>query len=103
MGLATDTSTPTNTLTPTFTPTAVTSLTLAAGGHGGEANLILPNLAGDERFLGMSGHSLLLIGKRNFHFEQSRFDRVVDTLQIIRGSHHEDITAGFLDAVGLSQ
>jgi K(+)-stimulated pyrophosphate-energized sodium pump len=40
----------------------LTSLTLAAGGHGGEANLILPNLAGDERFLGMSGHSLLLIG-----------------------------------------
>ena len=40
----------------------LTSLTLAAGGHGGEANLILPNLAGDERFLGMSGHTLLLIG-----------------------------------------
>ncbi len=40
----------------------LTSLTLAAEGHGGEANLILPNLSGPERFLGMSGHNLLLIG-----------------------------------------
>ena len=40
----------------------VSSLTLAAGGHGGEANLILPNLDGAERFLGMTGHNLLFIG-----------------------------------------
>ncbi len=40
----------------------LSSLTLAAGGHGGEANLILPALDGPERFLGMSGHNLLFIG-----------------------------------------
>src|SRR5574338_525312 len=40
----------------------LSSLTLAAGGHGGEANLILPKLDGAERFLGMSCHNLLLIG-----------------------------------------
>jgi K(+)-stimulated pyrophosphate-energized sodium pump len=40
----------------------LSSITLAAGGHGGEANLVLPNLDGAERFLGMSGHNLLLVG-----------------------------------------
>jgi K(+)-stimulated pyrophosphate-energized sodium pump len=40
----------------------LSSLTLAAGGHGGEANLILPKLDGAERFLGMTGQGLLLIG-----------------------------------------
>jgi len=39
----------------------LTSLALAAKGHGGEANLILPDLA-SETFLGMSGWSLLAIG-----------------------------------------
>jgi K(+)-stimulated pyrophosphate-energized sodium pump len=42
-----------------------TSLALTAGaghsGHGGEANLVLPDLA-SERFLGMTGHNLLLAG-----------------------------------------
>jgi len=38
------------------------SLVLAAGGHGGgEANLILPDLS-SETFLGVTGHSLLLVG-----------------------------------------
>ena len=37
------------------------SLVLAAGGHGGEASLVLPDLA-SETFLGMSGHTLLLAG-----------------------------------------
>jgi K(+)-stimulated pyrophosphate-energized sodium pump len=38
------------------------SLVLAAGAHGGgEANLILPDLA-SETFLGVSGHTLLLGG-----------------------------------------
>jgi K(+)-stimulated pyrophosphate-energized sodium pump len=39
----------------------MTSLALAAKGHGGEANLILPDLA-SETFLGMTGWSLLAIG-----------------------------------------
>jgi K(+)-stimulated pyrophosphate-energized sodium pump len=39
----------------------LSSLALAAGGHGGEANLVLPDLR-SEQFLGMSGHNLLLIG-----------------------------------------
>ncbi|ACL67779.1 Inorganic diphosphatase [Anaeromyxobacter dehalogenans 2CP-1] len=39
----------------------LTSLSLGASGHG-EANLILPNLNGAERFLGMSGQTLLLAG-----------------------------------------
>ncbi|GAO01384.1 sodium-translocating pyrophosphatase [Anaeromyxobacter sp. PSR-1] len=39
----------------------LTSLSLGASGHG-EANLILPNLDGAERFLGMSGHNLLAAG-----------------------------------------
>ncbi len=37
------------------------SLVLAAGGHGGEASLVLPDLA-SETFLGMSGHTILLAG-----------------------------------------
>ncbi len=40
----------------------LSSLTLAASGHGGEANLILPNLEGAERFLGMTGRNLFLVG-----------------------------------------
>ncbi|ACG75646.1 Inorganic diphosphatase [Anaeromyxobacter sp. K] len=39
----------------------LTSLSLAASGHG-EANLKLPLLNGSERFLGMSGQTLLLAG-----------------------------------------
>jgi len=39
----------------------VTSLALSASGHGGEANLILPDL-GSEQFLGMSGRGLLATG-----------------------------------------
>jgi len=43
----------------------LSSLALSAGiersGHGGEANLVLPDLA-SERFLGVSGHDLLLAG-----------------------------------------
>ncbi|ABC84070.1 sodium-translocating pyrophosphatase [Anaeromyxobacter dehalogenans] len=39
----------------------LTSLSLGASGHG-EANLILPRLDGAERFLGMSGQTLLLAG-----------------------------------------
>ncbi len=37
------------------------SLVLAAGGHGGEASLVLPDLS-SETFLGVTGHSLLLVG-----------------------------------------
>ena len=41
----------------------VSSLTLAAGPHGGEANLVLPDLGSPAvSFLGMSGHALLSIG-----------------------------------------
>jgi K(+)-stimulated pyrophosphate-energized sodium pump len=39
----------------------LTSLALGAEGHGGEANLVLPDLR-SETFLGMTGHNLLLIG-----------------------------------------
>ncbi|BDG03458.1 sodium-translocating pyrophosphatase [Anaeromyxobacter oryzae] len=39
----------------------LSSLALAAGGHGGEANLVLPDLR-SQQFLGMSGHNLLLVG-----------------------------------------
>jgi K(+)-stimulated pyrophosphate-energized sodium pump len=42
-------------------PAALSSLALAAGGHGGEANLVLPDLR-SVNFLGMSGWSLLAIG-----------------------------------------
>src|SRR5689334_20682110 len=41
--------------------TLVTSLTLAAEHHGGEANLVLPDLS-SVTFLGMTGKSLLAIG-----------------------------------------
>jgi len=41
--------------------TALFPLALAAGDHGGEANLVLPDLA-SERFLGLTGHDLLLFG-----------------------------------------
>jgi K(+)-stimulated pyrophosphate-energized sodium pump len=41
----------------------VSSLTLAAGSHGGEANLVLPDLGSPAvSFLGMSGHALLSVG-----------------------------------------
>jgi K(+)-stimulated pyrophosphate-energized sodium pump len=43
------------------TTSLLTSMVLAAAGHGGEANLILPDLA-SETFLGMTGWSLLAIG-----------------------------------------
>src|SRR5512139_1095164 len=46
-----------------MTLTSITqSLVLAAGGHGGgEASLVLPDLS-SETFLGVTGHSLLLVG-----------------------------------------
>ena len=40
---------------------SLTSLALAASGHGGEANLVLPDLR-SEYFLGVNGHDLLKIG-----------------------------------------
>jgi K(+)-stimulated pyrophosphate-energized sodium pump len=41
----------------------ISSLTLAAEAHGGEANLVLPDLASPNvSFLGLSGHSLLSVG-----------------------------------------
>jgi len=41
--------------------TWLSNLALAASDHGGEANLVLPDLA-SEKFLGMTGHNLLLVG-----------------------------------------
>ncbi|HST51080.1 MAG TPA: sodium-translocating pyrophosphatase [Pyrinomonadaceae bacterium] len=43
------------------TATAVLAQGHAAAHQGGEANLVLPNLA-DQRFLGLDGHTLLLFG-----------------------------------------
>jgi len=41
--------------------TALLPFALASGGHTGEASLVLPDLA-SERFLGLTGHDLLLAG-----------------------------------------
>jgi K(+)-stimulated pyrophosphate-energized sodium pump len=53
-------------LTLAATASSVMAQNQGAGGaaathHGGEANLVLPNLAG-QRFLGVDGHTLLLVG-----------------------------------------
>jgi len=39
----------------------LTNLAVAAPSHGGEANLVLPDLT-SEKFLGVTGHNLLLVG-----------------------------------------